>query len=143
MLLAVCKIYNIKVWIHHGIPFPVIYKVNRDHFDLVNTPIIHIQCISGVHFNPLYSRRDRVELAPLVITKNVNSLNQQIQCTPTKMDNSEIAIKILINMHLDGRMCSHDIAQKYFCIATVSDVKFCALIDTGAQISLISDRLYK
>ena len=67
VLLAVCKVYDVQVWVHHGMPYPVIYKLDNNYGNYSN--IIHLQCISAVHFNPVFNRRKQYEIRNLVLKK--------------------------------------------------------------------------
>ena len=44
---------------------------------------------------------------------------------------------------LENSDCNHNISQKRFCAVRIGTVKFSSLIDTGAQISVISNRVFK
>ena len=43
---------------------------------------------------------------------------------------------VCINVQLENSDCNHNISQKSFCAVRIGTVKFCSLIDTGAQISV-------
>ena len=49
-LLAACDLYNVEIIVHYGIPTPIVYKVNNTN---ANSQVVHLQCISGIHFNPV------------------------------------------------------------------------------------------
>ena len=76
MLLAEYMVFKIEVWVHHGMNYPVIYKQGGNE-GVANT--VRLQCISGVHFNPLYSKRKGTEGAIVSQGKNVNCLKQKGQ----------------------------------------------------------------
>ena len=69
VLLAVCEVYDVQVyiWVHHGMPHPLIYKLVNNYLNYSN--IIHLQCISGVHFNPAFNRSKQNEITNLVLKK--------------------------------------------------------------------------
>ena len=53
ILLVAAELFDIDIYVHHGIQCPVIYK-NSTH---PSPNIIHLQCISMIHYNPLVQRK--------------------------------------------------------------------------------------
>ena len=49
-LLEACK-FNIKIHVHHGMKSPILFQCNHEIRDVVP---IHLQCVSLIHYNPLY-----------------------------------------------------------------------------------------
>ena len=135
VLLVACKVFNIEVWVHHGMKYPVIYKQGGNK-GVVNT--IHLQCISGVHFNPLYSKKKGTEGAIVSQGKNVNCLKIQ------ERHNGEVeesGTDAMVFMHIKTRSCFHDIPFDMGCVINVGQIKFCAMIDTGAEVSVLSQSI--
>lgn len=52
-------------------------------------------------------------------------------------DGDDDNILIMLNSHVSEKICSHEKFSISECIVNVGKVKFCALIDTGAQISIM------
>jgi hypothetical protein len=53
ILQVFCGCYDVEVWVHHGLDKPVVYT--KPGY-IVEFPIerrLHLQCLAGVHFNPL------------------------------------------------------------------------------------------
>ena len=137
VLLAVCKLFSIEVWVHHGMKYPVIYKRGGNE-DIVST--VHLQCVSGVHLNPFYSKGKGSEGAIVNQGKNVNCLNiQEKSCD----DVEESVTDAMVFMHVKTRSCFHDIPFDMGCVVNVKQVKFCVMMDTGAEVSVLSESIYK
>ena len=145
LFFVACRIYSVEIWVHHGMRSPVIYRLDKlEGGDAV--AIIHLQCISGIHFNPVFSRRNTKTLELLVREKNINNSGTKLIKHKKELehrDESDDETSMIINLHTATRLCSHDIASDAACIANVGNIKFCALLDTGAQVSLLSIRIYE
>ena len=55
ILVAASDLFKVEIHVHHGMQAPIIYK--SGHSDN-NTDVVHIQCLAGVHFNPVINRRN-------------------------------------------------------------------------------------
>ena len=55
-LRAFTKIYSLDVWVHHGIKYPIIHT-SLENPSTDPSKRVHLQCISGVHYNPLVENR--------------------------------------------------------------------------------------
>ena len=56
VLLAASRLYSVKIFVYIWSSQPVIYQINSS----CNTNI-YLQCISGVHFNPLLPLQEYLE----------------------------------------------------------------------------------
>lgn len=97
LLLVFCDLYLVDIWVHHGMVYPVIYlgkslghnmddngwhlKLSNKAVKNYNRPTIHLQCISGIHFNPVFSRKKPQQLASLIVSKNVNGPGMEVKQT--------------------------------------------------------------
>jgi len=139
-LLAASKIFNVEIHVYFWSNTPVIYKVG-DHND-----IIHLQCLGGFHFNALVSLHNYE-------TPNAKS------CTMVTLINNQL----LLNSNCEAvddflesensELCNLDINPISECIHTssklpssvlkilVEGTNFCAIIDTGAQMNLVSESM--
>jgi len=142
LLLAAADIFNIEVHVHHGMRWPVIYKSNE--IDTV-IGIIHLQCISGVHYNPVLYRMliktDQSEHNKLVNTCHTIDISRD---GISAENNKEVIICECngnnVTTETDSEtLCNHGVFEGTTCFLVFGDVKICALIDTGSQICLIKD----
>ena len=141
-LLAAADLFKIQIWTHHGMPSPVVYRTETD----TENREVHVQCIAGIHFNPVI----KVWLKPDIklTNKNVNIIledtNYQDSTEPAT-NNSDSMIQIYtqieeLEKHCD---CNHDVHKMGRYVATVGNTSFCAVLDTGAQVSVISNNLWE
>jgi transposase InsO family protein len=145
LLLAACRLYSVEIWVHHGMTWPVIYKVDRNNCstNLDISSVIHLQCISGIHFNPVFVKNSRKVNVALVKKEYINGLFDPLpeETKVRQIDEIKESVVSLINVHTASRQCVHEMHGEFSCIINVGNIKFCALVDTGAQVSLISDRI--
>ena len=143
LLLAFSKCFGLQVWLHYGPTYPVVYC----HSDVNDGPIIHIQCLGGVHFNPVS------ELKNFVLPSKVFSGSKLVWKLPDRNDTLAVDIdeevnvgesetpEILYTTEVEGGSqlrCNHA-PHPSRCQVWVNGVVFCALIDTGAQVSVVSE----
>ena len=139
ILLAACKVFNVEIWVHYGISSPTIFKVNSNS----NQPVIHLQCLAGIHFNPVVAKSNK-SLNLLIKEKNINLLYHNEEIDPSNHQEMEDEIecddiKVLYTYHKLVKECNHSLLPSVGCILSVGHTKFCTLIDTGAQVSLLAE----
>ena len=145
LLMAASRIFKTSIHVYFWPDKPVIYQF--EPYDRV----LQLQCLSGIHFNPL------IELISYK-SPNVNECSMYTsQCPETpssfvnidnvddnNFDFENVSINIVDSSKYD---CSHIDCSLPQVNITKGDVKCCAIIDTGAEISLMSssilDRLNK
>ena len=145
VLLAACFLYKVEVWVHHGMKSPITYRLDDKVPADGNNRIIHLQCIAGIHFNPVMEvhRNGKLE----VKNKNVNVLMLKEEREAEEY-HREDSVSHLINVQVEKAIefcnCEHS-RKREFCkyVASVAGVSFCALVDTGAQVSAISEALWE
>jgi len=148
VLLAVCELFKVEVWVHHGMAYPVVYTTNR--FETMNcctdlVTVLHLQCISGLHFNPISTTEKRSELSYLVKAKNVTSTDkcqEEIMCEKDEEIDDSKVLESLVFMHNKMPRCAHLPLSILGCIAGVGSVKFCTMMDTGAEVSLMDEETF-
>ena len=55
IILMACNVFNLEIYVHHGMKYPVLYKIKGNENDM---QIIHLQCISMIRYNPLCSTKN-------------------------------------------------------------------------------------
>jgi hypothetical protein len=144
LLLVACDLYGIEIWVHHGMPSPVIYRSNRA-IGVADGHLVHLQCISGIHFNGILTQDSKTELHYMIRTKNINGAVDEIlenrQDSEPGSDDEELD-KFGVNLHQGAKKCEHDLIKDVGCIVEVYGSNYCALVDTGAQVSLISENAW-
>ncbi|XP_047740946.1 uncharacterized protein LOC125179330 [Hyalella azteca] len=150
IILAASDLYNVEIWVHHGMTSPVIYKsdnLTEDH------QIMHLQCISGIHYNPVEERNlpaNKMSKVNIKL-KNINqpytleTMKPSGKRTEVEEDSDEEnKIKLAINIQI--ATCNHTSLEGRYS-ASIGEEAFCCIIDTGSQVSVISkdlwERIYK
>jgi len=148
VLLAVCVMFGVEVWVHHGMSFPVVYTGDREKTMSdkdSNIPVLHLQCLSGIHFNPIDAKRRRSDLTALILSKNINSLSIPKFDLVTKKE-CEISeteeLDLLVYSHCVAQHCGHAPMSSLSCSAQFGSVEFCTLLDSGAEVSLIDEETF-
>ena len=130
VLSVVSNTYNVQVWVHHGTRWPVIYKCD----DISDAPKLHVQCVSGIHFNALFERNP--DSFNSIQEKCINHSNL-LACPQTNVARDEVGVA------QTELPCEHSRLPASSCVLEMCNVKMCALIDTGSQICLITDKVYR
>ena len=126
-----------EIWVHHGMPYPVIFKPINE-----SKNIMHVQCIAGIHFNPVTSRRRKGELSSLIRNKNINSVRNHDEiinfdpCSDDNDDHSSDDDGIVLTQPAVTH-CNHDSISPA-CVINFSGINVCALLDSGAEVNVVS-----
>ena len=129
ILLAACRVFSIEIWVYHGMKYPVVYTLDNGK----SREKVCLQCVSGIHFNPLYGKCKDPAVVSL-LQKNVNI----VRCEEGKEKVEEWLVEDMTYMNIKTKECSHDICD-IGCVATIGQVKFCAMVDSGAEVSVLSE----
>jgi hypothetical protein len=144
VLLAVCAVYGIEIWVHHGMVYPVIYKDERNGKEV---SIIHLQCISGIHFNPVVGKQKHVDSlqkrGKITYLSHGDQDKKKDEPREKEEQDSEKQEEFTQYLYKVKEMCGHDVPTVSSCVVGVGSVLFCCLVDTGAQVSLLSDSVFR
>ena len=135
VLMAIAVVCKVEVWVHHGGLTTVVYKEEEREVGK-DIPKIHLQCLAGIHFNPVETSMKPEEYEGAVSEDHVNVLQKQISASPTSLtevqgegsdDTSQTPLL----------SCSHLEDSNSRCKVRIGGLLVCALMDTGAQVNLI------
>ena len=140
VLLAASRLYNIKIFVYFWSSQPVIYQFNS----FCNNNI-YLQCISGVHFNPLLPLQGYSE--PKVMYSDIVTICSE--SLPASKPNYCYEIEEDENLpnvfkqlfYVENSQCDHQPSNQPSVNIDVFDATYCAILDTGAEISLISQKV--
>ena len=129
--------FNVEIQVHHGMPNPIVYKLRKSDPSL---EIIHLQCLSGIHFNPVINRKDtKIK----TLDKYVNCIYMEEETALAEPVDFVCEINMMVQAEQESFSCRHNKAgDGCTVVASVGNTKFCALIDTGAQVNLISEEVW-
>jgi hypothetical protein len=149
VLLAASELFSVQILVYFWSGQPVIYRY-AEYED-----VIHLQCLGGVHFNPLRPLKDfKVPDRESCTEVNCNSpqLKNVAHCTDDDLTDcdSEGDFEFINNL-LDVNTvsdvgvisCGHfqDNGGQLQVTVLLDNLQFCAIVDTGAELSLVSDTL--
>ena len=131
---AFANVYGLQVWVHHNFIKPEVHypQIRRG---TVRNNRVHLQCLESVHFNPLVetllykppSTMDTLEL----------NLSEMVEVEPDLTDGPlvEGSLDIFATLAPDCGCPNFNGIAKTSVI--LGNKRYCALIDTGAQVSLL------
>lgn len=126
-LLAASYLYNIEIRVYHNTKIPVVFLAKTNV-----KQTIHLQCISSIHYNPLYVRK---EISSKIDERHINTIDVSNANTDTICLNYEIG-SIDMNLGQLDKECDHQ--QNHLEIKVkFNQFELCAMLDTGAQVSVI------
>ena len=147
VLLSASFLYQVSIFVYFWSEQPAVYQYKA--YDTV----VHIQCVSGVHFNPLTELRtynlnkivtDIVTCQPVNIVYRKETLPCKADCDKLdcrfsdeigsdEMDYFESLLRVS-----EGQFCSHGCPPQPHVNLCVESLRLCAILDTGAELSLIT-----
>ena len=133
ILPVVSYLFKVKICVYFFNTQPVIYQY--DEYDSV----VSLQCLGGVHFNPLMGMKDYV--LPKVHHSNM------VSCTVpssvphadnnfTRCSDEEISVNIMVPTIV--KSCNHRLGLQPQISMKIGGHVLCAVLDSGSQASLVS-----
>jgi hypothetical protein len=136
LLLSASRLYEVRIFVYFWIEQPVIYQF--DDYDSV----VHLQCVSGIHFNPLSELKNYVATNTNCNVVDVNtsvSKNCRQDGVADVDDTSELDEELTHLLLIDDvDVCEHKPSSQPQVFITINNRTFCAVLDTGADINLVS-----
>ena len=139
MIPVFCFLFDVEVWVHCGLKKPVVYRKPGSSGVDGRSSSVHIQCISGLHYNPL------VAFGSL---EHLREIKEEVPIVGF-CDIGHQVVEGVLSVPLDqpfvysGVCCKHTKASLSKTVFMVGSFVGCALLDTGAQISLISESVFE
>jgi hypothetical protein len=139
LLLVVSNLFKVNVLMYFG-DVPVSYQF--DHYERE----IFLQCLGGVHFNPLIELKD--SKLPPVLFSNLVTCNSQ----SSRVLYNDYVAECENDEECDGGMdslfkfdnhktCEHGSLPQPQVYLKIDNFRFCAVLDTGSEISLVSQEV--
>lgn len=138
LLLAVSDNFRVSIHVYHGMDKPVVFRSKRSYG---GEPVLYLQCLAGVHYNPVYTTQKAVSDVDTSNEKLVNTcrLDARVETFNRKSSFGSVASDEIIVPHTETLLCIHENEKIAAC--SVGPFNVCALIDTGAQISIVQERI--
>lgn len=136
LLLVVSHLFKIKICVYFWTAQPVIYQY-QDY-----ESSIFLQCISGIHFNPLIQTHSYI--TPPVSESSVYTVTIPnvpiVVCSENDVQSYETPLTDNLFSIDSGIACNHPVSCLPQVYLSFDDMRLCAIIDSGAEISLVSER---
>lgn len=140
VLLAASDLFKVKIFVYFWSSQPVIYQSKPYE----NT--IHIQCISGIHFNPLIQS---INASPIDTTKctvytvKVAPVEKHIEMSHSRDNESDALDTSLCQLFSDGKsvkekFCSHTLSSLPLIYVSINNYHLCGVFDTAAEVCLVT-----
>ena len=157
-LMAFSSLFRCVVLVHYGGLSPVIYA-EESLGVLGDLPRIHLRCVSGVHYDPLAEGGLYIPPSSLNSSLGVVSSPQSAQVggfqadleiieSEDEVDNAGVEnglvtadVEVQQVSTSDEWCLTHRPSQMLSFLATCNDTPCCVLMDTGAQVSCVADRV--
>ena len=121
VLLAASHLYKLNIHVYFDDSSPVVFSASGDiNCDMV----VNMQCLGGIHFNPLVP----VESCSHEVSK--------INCMFTALNREHTS-----SFFPCSRECIHKISARPTIIVKYENKYFCAVLDSGAQVSLVGEEV--
>lgn len=136
VLLAASRLFNVSIHVYFWSQNPVVYCAH----DSVSEPeqIVHLQCVSGIHFNPLIAIHS-YNVESVVPSCVVSIRPPDVECCGEVMPvvaNENLCVDCFQAIEVN---CNHDTFGRPVIPFFSGDEALCALLDTGSEVSLIRD----
>lgn len=138
VLMSTSRLFKVKIFVYYWSSQPVVYKFD-DY-----THVMHLQCLSGIHFNPLIELMNYV--TPDESTCTVVEMGDVSIVEPPKINDYTIdegsdvdteEMKALLTIDTI-ESCNHLYCPQPHIYVVIGNRRFCVVLDTGAMVSLIS-----
>ena len=151
VILAFSTLYNLTVLVHHGMDYPVMHTLTPEASQINR---VHLQCLGGFHYNALcetllYDSSYLNETDIFVIDHDSHVNDMDNIASDTDLHVAEHASGEVTNM-LDcsslfniSTVCSFHSNFNGNLLLHIGQLTYCALLDTGAQVSVIGESAWQ
>lgn len=126
VIQAFAELYSVTVMVHYGSTNPVVYTSSPDNM----SKRVHLQCLAGVHYNPVRETRRYKGTTPVIPEKNND--DPQALCVEVEEVRDDEAVD------MESSPCTHLNSQPHTPRVVIGKKAYCALLDSGAEVNLVS-----
>ena len=135
-LVAFSRLYSCVVLVHYGGEIPVVYSDKS--VKLTEIPRIHLQCIAGVHYNPVVETTSYI-VPPLLDESLIGIVNKPVRECVSGPVPDEVLVQYA---HPKADWSSHHAVTHMASIqVNIGGTAYCALLDSGAQVSCLAEQV--
>ena len=137
ILLVIADVLKVTVCVHFGGETPIIYQT-----DSTSGIRIHFQCLAGCHYNAI---TENIEYEPIEMTSSpIDQHQDELYEEEEEQPIEELHISLgnsILNQPEVSFTCAHNLACKSVIAVQWHYDTYCALVDTGAQVSLLVNQV--
>ena len=152
VLFAFGRLFGCVVYVHYGGHKPVAYFPPSGRSSSEPSRV-HLQCLSGIHYNPVHEMHyflppDVVDNLEVASDHKVSYGGPVLSCRSEDLLSDEEEPEVLV-VCSEVQFCPvdwctlHERTHMSSLMVKLGDTHYCALIDTGAQVSCISQSLFR
>ena len=145
VLLAASYKYHIRVLVYFWGDEPVVFTALPKNVSLSDTATVHLQCQAGIHFSPLVEMnayRDNT-VSPCCSVHTLQEEDVAEACGEVRLEEDSVEVSQLYTATVFKPECTHRVSQQPMISLKIGSVECCAILDTGAEASLISAAVLK
>ena len=146
VLMVASMVFQTTIFVHFGGGNPIVYQhpsVNSDDMSR-----LHLQCLAGIHFNLLQEKSLAGEFLEngkkITIKRNARSeesIEKKDHLLQMVEENQVMAVAQINDEPVLKPDCGHRLTQHTFITVGCCGNRFCGLLDSGAEISLVSQEV--
>ena len=132
-------IFKVQVLVHYGPTLPLVFGQTNSSFR------VHLQCLAGIHYNPLQELKEYNISTPEVhySWSHPNWYTNISEPTDSESIDDDSTSEINLRQTLSSINCLHSGSSRAHTRLRVGEKFYCACLDTGAQISAISESIVR
>ena len=135
---AFSKIYGLQVWVHLGLAQPLIFSVGDNVPCSDPAKRVHLECISGIHYNPVAENK---LFSPKQLCNDLVSTEDHL-VWDEETDEEDVVPSSEIAWVNQVPICGHK-PNAIRSTIVIGGIACCAIIDTGAQVSLLDEEVWR
>ena len=144
IITAFAERYKLTVCVHYGYSTPVIYQ----GLTITNKAWVHLQCLAGIHYNPVYESKLTVDLVRDEINdwcsdvaNRCSLLNEVNIVNSIEPDIEESSCEVNVIHSIKPPDCNHRFDGAII-TTNIENITCCTMLDSGALVNLMSEDLF-
>ena len=136
---AFSKLFDLEVWVHHEMDKPIRhcpYTSNEQDGTMLKR--IHVQCLGGVHYNPIVENKLYQPEPPKRASDREEGI---VGAVLEELEGADLGASLEVDLHsaYEPCNCGRSLLHAAQTSVQIGRRHYCSLLDTGAQISLIRE----
>ena len=136
VILSVAELFDVDIFVHHGMKHPVVFRPSIGQGKYA----IHLQCITGIHYNPVTTKIQGNKVESMITDRHVNILVPEASVSVMQSQRMPV---IYEDEELQICRCTREVVPYAGCIVDFLGACICGIIDTGAMINAVNESTYR